>query len=58
MDMVQTMFSGKCAQQFRYTRLSNNKVSRRIADISEDLEDKLIEKLRKKRFSMEIDEPD
>jgi hypothetical protein len=35
-DMVQTMFGQKCVQQLGNIPLSHNKVSRRIADISED----------------------
>jgi hypothetical protein len=45
-DMVQTMFGEKCVQQLHNIPLSNNTVSQRIADISEDLEEQLIEKLR------------
>jgi hypothetical protein len=56
-DMVQTMFGGKCSQQLRNMALSNNTVSRQIADIlvSEEVE-QLTEKLRNRRFSMQIDE--
>jgi hypothetical protein len=35
-DIVQTMFGEKCAQQRRNIPLSNDTVSRRIADVSED----------------------
>jgi hypothetical protein len=50
------MFSEKCAQQLCNKPISNNTVSGRIADISEDSEEQLIEKLRNKRFSIQIDE--
>jgi hypothetical protein len=50
--MVQTMFGEECTQQFRNIPLLHNTVSRRIANISEDLEEQLIEKLRNKRFSV------
>jgi hypothetical protein len=49
------MFSEKCAQQLRNIPLSNNTVSRRFADISEGLEEQMIEKVRNKRCSMQID---
>jgi hypothetical protein len=48
--MVQIMFSQKCGQHFRNIPLSNNTVSQWTADILEDLEEQLIEKLRNKRF--------
>jgi hypothetical protein len=54
-DMVQTMFSEKCAQQLCNKPLSNNMVSRGIAVISADSEQELIEKLRNKRLSIQID---
>jgi hypothetical protein len=55
-DMLQTMLGEKCAQQLRNIPLSNNTVSRQISDISEDLEEQLIEKLRNNRFAIQIDE--
>jgi hypothetical protein len=39
------MFGGKCTQQLRNIPPSNNTVSRRIADFSEDLKEQLIEKV-------------
>jgi hypothetical protein len=55
-DVVQTMFGEKCAQEPHNIPLWNNTVSRHISDILEDLEEPLIEKLRNKRFLMEIGE--
>jgi hypothetical protein len=51
-DMAQTVFGQKCAQQLRNKPLSNNTVSWLIAGMSEDLEEQLIQKLRNKRFSI------
>jgi hypothetical protein len=56
-DTAQAMFSEKRDRQLRNIPLSNNKVSRRIADTwSEGLEEQPIEKLRKKRFFTQLDE--
>ncbi|PNF14736.1 hypothetical protein B7P43_G08930, partial [Cryptotermes secundus] len=62
-DMVQTMFDEKCAQQLRNIKrksyrlpISNNTFFRLISDKSEDLEERTIEKLRNKRFSIRINE--
>jgi hypothetical protein len=49
------MFAEICAQLLRNIPLSNNTVSRWIADISEDLEEELMEKLRHKHFSVQTD---
>jgi hypothetical protein len=54
--MVQTMLGEKCAQQLRNIPMSNNTVSRRISDISEDSEEQLMEKFRNNRFAIQIDE--
>jgi hypothetical protein len=53
-DLVQTMFGEKCPQQLRNIPLSDNTVSRQIANISEDLEEQLIEKLRNKCFQYRL----
>jgi hypothetical protein len=54
--MVQAILGEKCAQQLSNVPLSDNTVSRRISDISEDLEEQLMEKLRNNRFVIQIDE--
>jgi hypothetical protein len=53
--MVQTMFGEKCVQQLRNVPLSNNIVTRRIADISEDSEQQLTGSWQTKSFSVDID---
>jgi hypothetical protein len=53
-DMVQTMLGEKCAQQLHNIALSNNTVSQRISDISEDLEEQMMEKLRNNRYAIQI----
>jgi hypothetical protein len=50
------MLGEKCAQQLHNIHPSNNTVSRRISDISEDLEEQLMEKSRNNRFAIQIDE--
>jgi transcriptional antiterminator len=50
------MFREECVQQLRDVHLSNNTVSRRIADISEDLDEQSIEKVRRESFSVQIGE--
>jgi hypothetical protein len=45
-DMVQTVFSEKCSQQLHNALLSNITGFRWIANISEDLEEQLIEMVR------------
>jgi glutamine synthetase type III len=55
-EMVQTMIGEKCAQHLRNIPISSDTVSRRIADISEDLEEQLIEKVRSKHFVIQTDE--
>jgi hypothetical protein len=55
-DVAQTMFAERCVQQLRNISLSNNTVSPRFADISEDSEERLIEKVRNKRFSIQMGE--
>jgi hypothetical protein len=50
------MLGEKCAQQLRNIPLSNSTVSRRISDISEDLEEQLMEKFGNSRFTIQIDE--
>jgi hypothetical protein len=49
------MFGEKCGQQLRNVPLSDNALSPRIADISADSEEQLIEKARNKRFSIQTD---
>jgi hypothetical protein len=50
------MFREKCASQLCNIPLSNNTVTQQIADVSVDLEEQLIEKLRNKYFSIWTDE--
>jgi hypothetical protein len=54
-DIIQTMFGKKMSQQLSNVPISNYVVSRRIADISEDSEEELIEKVRNKRFAIHTD---
>ncbi|XP_041844388.1 protein FAM200A-like isoform X1 [Melanotaenia boesemani] len=54
--MVSAMIDDNCAAKLRAIPLSNDTIARRICDISNDLEDQLIEKLQDIRFSLQVDE--
>nr|XP_055067936.1 zinc finger BED domain-containing protein 5-like [Misgurnus anguillicaudatus] len=55
-DMVSIMLDETSAAKLKAIPLSNDTVARRIRDISDDLEDQLIEKLRDTRFALQVDE--
>lgn len=55
-DMVSTMIGEKEAETLKTIPLSNNTVARRISDISEDVCDQLLEKLKGKDFAIQVDE--
>lgn len=55
-DIVSTMFGDGFAQQLKSIPLSNDTVSRRISDISEDLNEQLMEKLKNNIFGLQVDE--
>ncbi|GFT69145.1 SCAN domain-containing protein 3 [Trichonephila clavipes] len=54
--IVETMFGDNFAKELQSITLSNDTVSRRIDDISEDVEQQLFGKLRDKLFSIQLDE--
>lgn len=56
MDIVETMFGDNFAKQLQSIPLSNDTVARRIGDIAEDVQHQLLEKLRDKLFSIQLDE--
>ena len=56
LDMVSTMLDEKSAEKLKAVPLSNDTVARRISDISDDLEEQLTEKLKDKRFALQVDE--
>ncbi|GFV45732.1 SCAN domain-containing protein 3 [Trichonephila clavipes] len=55
-EIVETMFGDNFAKELQSIPLSNDTVSRRIDDISEDVEQQLFGKLRDKLFSIQLDE--
>lgn len=55
-DMVSTMLGESMGQQLKAIPMSNDTVSRRIADISEDLHAQLIEKVKNSHFAIQVDE--
>lgn len=55
-DMVKTMFGESYAKQLQQVPLSDNTVSRRIDDISEDLCEQLVSRLRTSKFAIQVDE--
>ncbi|GFY15594.1 protein ZBED8 [Trichonephila clavipes] len=55
-EIVETMFGDNFAKELQSKPLSNDTVSRRIDDISEDIEQQFFVKLRDKLFSIQLDE--
>ncbi|GFW01680.1 zinc finger BED domain-containing protein 5 [Trichonephila clavipes] len=55
-EIVETMFGDNFTKELQSIPLSNDTVSRRIDDISEDVEQQLFGKLRDKLFSIQLDE--
>ncbi|KAI2649397.1 Zinc finger BED domain-containing protein 5 [Labeo rohita] len=56
LDMVSVMLDETSAAKLKTIPLSNDTVAKRICDISNDLEDQLVEKLRDTRFALQVDE--
>ena len=55
-DMVKIMFGESYAKQLRRIPLSDNTVSRRINDISEDICNQLVSRVRTSKFAIQVDE--
>ncbi|KAL4132622.1 hypothetical protein QTP88_009744 [Uroleucon formosanum] len=55
-DMVSTMIGESTANQLKNVPLSNNTISRRIHDISDNINEQFINKLRNKNFAIQLDE--
>lgn len=55
-DMVTIMLDEASAAKLKAVPLSNDTVARRICDISSDLEEQIIEKIKERRFALQVDE--
>ncbi|KAL4107468.1 hypothetical protein QTP88_017810 [Uroleucon formosanum] len=55
-DMVSTLIRESVANRLKNIPLSNNTISRQIQDISDNINDQLIDKLRNKNFAIQLDE--
>ncbi|KAK7938700.1 hypothetical protein WMY93_002026 [Mugilogobius chulae] len=55
-DMVSCLIDEKSAQKLKCIPLSNDTVGRRIVDISNDIEEQLIEAIRQSKYALQVDE--
>lgn len=55
-DMVSTLIDEATAQKLKAIPLSNNTIARRIDEISEDMKEQLVEKVKDKHFALQVDE--
>ncbi|XP_026482786.1 zinc finger BED domain-containing protein 5-like [Ctenocephalides felis] len=55
-SQIATMFGESYADQIKSITLADNTVARRISDISDDLCDQLIEKIKLSSFALQVDE--
>ena len=55
-DMWKTILDGECAKKLQEIPLSNNTISRRIDEISNDIKAQLLERLKQTYLAIQLDE--
>lgn len=55
-DIVSVMLDEASVTKLKTIPVSNDTISRRISDIANDVDEQLIEKIKKKRFALQVDE--
>ena len=56
LDLVSTMIGESAPQKLKTVPLSNNTISRRIDEISDNINNQLVAKMRGNEFSLQLDE--